>query len=77
MGSRVRRPKMAMSVEAIEAVGKALGIPLLPPDHPEYLSGPQVHFSSRTSSRSKQKALASTTPAGNKSMKPPESKDNS
>ena len=68
---------MAMSVEAIEAVGKALGIPLLPPDHPEYLSGPQVHFLSRTSSRSKQKASGSTTPPGNKLMTPPESKDNS
>ena len=68
---------MGQSVEAIEAMGKALGIPLLPPDHPEYSIGPQVHFSSRTSSRSKQKASGSTTPAGNKSMTPPESKDNS
>ena len=67
---------MAMSFEDIDAWGKKSGIPLLPPDHPEYSIVPQVHFSSRTSSRSKQKALASTTPAGNKSMKPPESKDN-
>ena len=68
---------MGQSVAAIEAMRKELGIPLLPPDHPEFTSGPQVHFSSRTSSRSKQKASASTTPAGNKSMTPPESKDNS
>jgi len=68
---------MGQSVAAIEAMGKALGIPTLPPDHPEFTSGPQVHFLSRTSSRSKQKASASTTPVGNKSMAPPESKDNS
>ena len=68
---------MGQSVEAIEAMRKKFGIPLLPPDHPEYSIGPQVHFSSRTSSRSKPKASASTTPAGNKSMTPPESKDNS
>lgn len=68
---------MGLSVKAIEAMGEKYGIPTLPPDHPEFTSGPQVHFSSRTSSRSKQKASGSTTPAGNKSMTPPESKDNS
>jgi hypothetical protein len=68
---------MGQSVEAIEAMRKELGIPLLPPDHPEYSIGPQVHFSSRTSSRLKPKDSGSTTPAGNRLMTQPESKDNS
>jgi hypothetical protein len=77
INSKVRRIKMGQSVEAIEAMGKALGIPLLPPDHPEYLSGPQVHFVHLKSTRSKKKASAATTPIVKKSMTPLESKDNS
>ena len=68
---------MGLSVEAIEAMGEKFGIPTLPMDHPEFMSGPQVHFLSRTSSRSKQKASDSTTLAGSMSTTPPESKDNS
>ena len=67
---------MGLSVAAIEAVREKFGIPLLPPDHPEYLIGPQVHFVHLKSNRSKKKALAATTPIVKKSMTPPESKDN-
>jgi len=64
---------MGLSVAAIEAVREKFGIPLLPPDHPEYSIGPQVHFVHLKSTRSKKK----TTPIVKNSMTPLESKDNS
>jgi len=66
---------MAMSPKAIQESFARLGIPFLPPDHPEFTSGPQIHFLSRTSSPSKRKGSASTTPAGSRSTEPLESND--
>jgi len=51
---------MAMSPKEIRESMARLGIPMLPPDHPEYTSGPQVHFLSRTSLPLKKKSPAST-----------------
>ena len=62
---------MAMSKEAIDRNMKLLGIPRLPPGHPEYSIGPQTHFSSRTSSQSEPKDLDLTTPDGSKSTTQP------
>ncbi len=68
---------MAMTPKAIREFAERHGIPFLPPDHPEFTSGPQIHFLSRTSSRSARKGSASTTRAGNKSPAQPETNDES
>ena len=72
---------MAISAKAISEFAERHGIPFLPPDHPEFKSGPQIHFLSRTSSQFGQKGSdsgsGSTMPAGNTSAEPPESNDES
>ena len=40
---------MAMTPKAIRDLAEKLGIPFLPPDHPEFTCGPQIHFYHRPS----------------------------
>jgi hypothetical protein len=68
---------MAMSAKAIRQFAERHRIPFLPPDHPEFKSGPQIHFLSRTSSQSGRKGSGSTMPAGNTSAEQPENNDES
>lgn len=53
---------MAMTPKAIREMAEKLGIPMLPPDHPEYTSGPQVHFVSRVPPTAQRKRAGSTAP---------------
>jgi hypothetical protein len=65
---------MRMSAKAKREFAERHAIPLVPPDHPEFKSGPLAHFLPHTSSQSGRKRSASTTPAGNTSAEQHESK---
>ena len=66
---------MAKTKEAIDRLSKEMGIPFLPPGHPEYSIRPQTHFPSRKSLKSEPKDLVSTTPDGSKSTTQAKSSD--
>ena len=55
-----------MTPAEIKKLMDELGIPMLPPDHPEYTMGPQIYFVSRAAApkRKRKKSASAVAPDG-------------